>query len=119
MTFIAQQRIKTGGKHYRFGDQVPLSTSDLAELPDGAVLEQPDEQASPDTDLASPTDQDDGGLSDAVAELGADAFKQDGAPRIDTLRTLSEQVGRDVSEAEVMAALAALNEGQSDTPDAS
>ncbi|WP_282093044.1 hypothetical protein [Epibacterium ulvae] len=126
MSHIANMRIKKDGKIHKVGQPVSLTEEDLARLPQGAATAMTEEAAeafaATAADLAiklqavlsetAEQAQDEKkfqALKAAVAGLPEEAFRVDGDARADTLKTLSADLGFDVT-AEAVAIVRTSNE---------
>ena len=101
MRYVANQRIKKGGKFYAPGDPIELREADLERLPVKAVspIEKlPEQEPSFALDEAQMSE-----LKNAVAALGAEDFRQDGDIRAGALRTLNAELGTTLTVEDVAA----------------
>ena len=102
MKYVANIRIRKGGKLYAAGDPITLSDDDLKGLPEGAVspVGNPPQDEPPQPLDGTQIDK----LKAEVVKLKPEAFKQDGEIRAGDLRDLIEVLGFAVTVADVTAA---------------
>lgn len=105
MTHIANQRIKQNGKYITAGNPITLTEDELRDLPKGAASIAPEVVNDQLHEFVSDlTEEQVGKLAGAVANLPDEHFKKDGDIRKDSLATLIEALGFDVTAEDVAAA---------------